>query len=69
MSKFDNWIPQILEVKEIYSNYPESTTFISRDPNAGRVSYSVVRIFHRPGSVLLIGNELPLKHARKIAQQ
>ena len=70
-------IPTIRKVVEVYEeslggspHYPRAIAMIAPDPDAGRKGrYSVIRIYSHTGQVVVIGRELPLGLARKVAQR
>lgn len=67
-------IPYFKSVAEVYSHHTpagyDTTTMIMPDPMAGRRRrFTVVRLTHRNGEMVVIGRELTLGHARKIAQR
>lgn len=70
-------IPTIRKVTEVYEecigghpHYARTIAMIAPDPMAGRKGrYSVIRIYSHTGQVVVIGRELPLGLARKVAKR
>lgn len=58
------------EVHDVYETAHQDGhfTIIARDPNSGHRSYSVIRIHYEGWEVELLGRELPLNYARKLAR-
>ena len=74
---FGVMVPTIRDVTEVYEqslgghpHYARATAMIAPDPNAGkRNRYSVIRVYSHTGQVVVIGRELPLGLARRVAKR
>ena len=67
--KFSRPLPEVREVEETVVA-DNGFVIIAHDPNSGKTNvFSVIRLFRESGKTRVIGRELPLELARKIAKR